>query len=92
MVLPLSIAGGIRAIYKRERRLLAIWWIMIINVASIYVIAYSGTTEPRHKLMFLPAMATMAVYALRGVKRKTIMFCAIAIICAAALLLCLNVL
>lgn len=92
IIVPLAIVGGVQAIRKRRWDIVGIWWVMLINVACLYAIVYGGISEPRHKLMILPALAAAATYALKSTKPKTLTLCFAGIISIAAFLLIINVL
>ena len=82
VMVPCAFCGLIKAIIKRKW-LFLVWALMILNIGMFYAILYGGISEPRHKLMILPALAFLSSYFLDKINlRKRIMVgCLFAIGC-----------
>lgn len=90
IIIVLAIIGVIKAIRKKRWNIVGIWLVMLINILCLYAVAYAGVSEPRHKLMILPALAAVSTYALKSTRDKTIVLCFMGIVNMALFLLLIN--
>lgn len=70
-VLPLSLIGAGKMFFHKRWNELCVFGLLAVNPIFLYSIFYDGVSEPRHKLMILPATAFLAAIALKDVTPRT---------------------
>lgn len=56
-VFPISIYGAIKCLKKEKIGELALWGMIILNIAMLMCLFFGGTSSPRHKLLIVISLA-----------------------------------
>lgn len=56
-VFPMAIYGAIKCLRKERVGDLAVWGMIVVNIAMLVCLFYGGSTSPRHKLLIVISLA-----------------------------------
>ena len=56
-VIPLSVHGATKCLKQKKIADLALWGMIILNIAMLMCLFYGGTSSPRHKLLIVISLA-----------------------------------
>lgn len=56
-VIPLSVYGATKCLKQKKIADLALWGMIILNIAMLMCLFYGGTSSPRHKLLIVISLA-----------------------------------